>query len=300
MSYVPSRPEEVEFDRNNFVAMGFLARYREPTRSLYALNLRQWFDWCNLRGIKPLEAQRVHIELWAREMEEVKGLMASTVANKLNTVSGFYRLARFDRHITDDPSEYLRRPTVPRQTTTLALTRSELLKCMDLSMTEDFQAHALWCLLGFNGLRIGEALALDVEHLGRQGGYRTLMVTREKGNRSGNVPLAPRTSWAFDNHLGTRTSGPIFRKRGGVRMDRPAASRIVHRVIKKAGITKHITPHSLRHTFMTLGLDAGVSVRDMTNTMGYSDSRMVSYYDHGRDSLPRNATHSVSAYVEGS
>jgi hypothetical protein len=51
---------------------------------------------------------------------------------------------------------------------------------------------------------------------------------------------------------------------------------------------------------MTIGLDAGVSVRDMTNTMGYSDSRMVSYYDHGKENLPRNATHFVAAYVEGS
>jgi site-specific recombinase XerD len=279
--------------------MGFLARYREPTRSLYTLNLRQWFDWCKLRGFEPLAAQRVHIEMWARELEEVKGLKVSTVSNKLNTVSGFYRLARFDRHITDDPSEYLRRPSVPRQTTTEALTRSELLRCIDLAQATGFQDHALWCLLGFNGPRIGEALALNVEDLGRQGGYRTLMVTREKGNRSGLVPLAPRTSWAFDLHLGTRTTGPIFRNRKGDRMDRQSASRIVTRAVKKAGITKRITPHSLRHTFMTMGLDAGVSVRDMTNTMGYSDSRMVSYYDHGRESLPRNGTHFVAAYVEG-
>ena len=51
---------------------------------------------------------------------------------------------------------------------------------------------------------------------------------------------------------------------------------------------------------MTMALDSGVSVRDATNSMGYSDTRMVSYYDHGRNSLPRHATHSVSAYVEGS
>lgn len=76
--------------------------------------------------------------------------------------------------------------------------------------------------------------------------------------------------------------------------------RVVQRVVKKAGIQKHITPHSLRHTFVTLALDSGVSVRDAANGMGYSDTRMVSYYDHGKDNLPRNATHFVAAYVEGS
>jgi hypothetical protein len=47
-------------------------------------------------------------------------------------------------------------------------------------------------------------------------------------------------------------------------------------------------------------LDSGVSVRDVTNSVGYSDSRMVSYYDHGKESLSRNATLMMSAYVEGS
>lgn len=295
-----TRPDEVAFDRNTYVAMGFLARYREPTRSLYALNLRQWFDWCNLHGFEPLQAQQIHINMWMRELEEVRGLMASTIANKINTITGFYRYARFDKHITDDPSEYLRRPKVSRQTTTVALTRSELLKCLDIAQQTGFQEHALWCLLGLSGLRVGEAMNLKCEDLGRQGGYRTLMVTREKGNRSGQIPLPPRTSWAFDQHLGTRETGPIFRMRWGAPMDRKAANRIIQKVVKKAGITKRITPHSLRHTFMTLALDSGVSVRDCTNSMGYSDTRMVSYYDHGRDSLPRHASHSVAAFVEGS
>jgi len=49
-----TRPEDVQFDKNSYVAIGFLARYREPTRSLYTLNLRQWFDWCRSHGFEPL------------------------------------------------------------------------------------------------------------------------------------------------------------------------------------------------------------------------------------------------------
>lgn len=291
--------QDPKFDRNTYVAMGFLARYREPTRSLYAMNLRQWFDWCHLNGIEPLAAQRIHIEMWARDLEERQGKKLSTVANKLGTVAGFYRMARVDRHITDDPAEYMRRPTVPRQSTRQALTRSELYRCLSSAQEAGFQDHALWCLLAFSGLRIGEALSRDCEHLGREGGYRTLAIQRSKGNRSGVIPLCPRTSWAFDLHLGTRTTGPIFRMGKGQRMDRPGANRVIQRILKKAEIDdKRITPHSLRHTFITMALDAGVSVRDTQNSMGYADARMVSYYDHGRESLPRHATHSVSAYVE--
>jgi len=53
-------------------------------------------------------------------------------------------------------------------------------------------------------------------------------------------------------------------------------------------------------TFITLSLDAGVSVRDVQNSVGHRDSRQVAYYDRNRGSLPRNATHMLSAFVDGS
>jgi site-specific recombinase XerD len=84
-------------------------------------------------------------------------------------------------------------------------------------------------------------------------------------------------------------------------MDRKAANRIVQRNLRKADITgKRITPHSFRHSFVTLALNAGCHVRDVQNSLGYSDSRMIAYYDRDRDSLPRHSTHMVSAWVEGS
>lgn len=74
----------------------------------------------------------------------------------------------------------------------------------------------------------------------------------------------------------------------------------MHRIARVAGIEKRITPHSLRHTFTTLALNAGVPARDVANSRGDSDLRQVSYYDRDKDSLSRNATHMVAAFVDGS
>lgn len=294
------RPDDLTLGKDEIVAATFLASYRGKTRELYATNLKIWFRWCERHGIRPLEVSRAHIEVWAREMEERDGNKLSTVANKLNTVCRFYRMAKIDRHIIDNPAEYVRKPSIPRVSSTQGLTRSELLRCLEVAERTDPQDHALWCLLAYNGPRIGEAMALNVEDLGRVGGYRTIRVTREKGNRDADIPMAPRTSWAMDTMLGSRTAGPLFRKRPrGERMDQKAANRIVHRIAREAGIGKRITPHSLRHTHITLALNAGVSVRDVVNSMGYADARQVSYYDRDKDSLARNATHMVSAFVEG-
>jgi integrase len=64
-------------------------------------------------------------------------------------------------------------------------------------------------------------------------------------------------------------------------------------------VTKRITPHSLRHTFVTMALDAGQAERDIAISTGHSDTRMVAYYDRGRDNISRNSTHAVAAWIEG-
>lgn len=281
------------------VLAGFLAAYREPTRTHHQLNLKQWFEWCYRRGITPVTAERAHIEVYARELEERQGLKVSTVCNKLASINRFYHFAMIDHYINVNPAEHVRRPTVPRVSSTNGLSRAELLAVLDHAQRTHPRDHALLCILGLNGLRIGEALAIELEDLSRQGGYHVLRVKREKGGDTPVIPLAPRTSWAVEQTTFGRTTGPLFLMRGEQRMDRRSADRIVKRTVRAAGITKRISPHSFRHTFITLALDAGVSVRDVQNSVGHRDARQVSYYDRNKSSLPRNATHFVAAYVEG-
>ena len=159
--------------------------------------------------------------------------------------------------------------------------------------------HALVTLLAMNGLRISEALNADVEDLDTERGHRTLRIVR-KGGKHVTVPLAPRTSRALDLYLGERSSGPIFRHRRRA-TDGPlrAADRIVKRLARRAGIGKQISPHSLRHTFITLALDAGVALRDVQEAASHADPRTTMRYDRGRQSLDRHATYIVAAFVAG-
>lgn len=290
---------ELSIDQDELAASRFLVRYGEPTLSNYRLALRQWFEFCSTIGIRPLLADRSHVEVWVRTLE-AKGIMASTINGKLNAVVGFYKLAKIDRVIVDNPTEHLRRPAVPRESRRQGMNRGETLLFLDAAKSIGFLEHALGCLLVLNGPRIGEACKLDVEDLGWDNGYRTVYLTRSKGNRSAAIPLAPRTSKAFDDYLGTRSSGPLFKKpRIDDRLDGRSANLIVKRVTKAAGIGKHLTPHSLRHTHVTIALNAGVDLRDIVNSMGYADARQVSRYDRDKSNLARSATHWVSAAVEG-
>ncbi len=157
----------------------------------------------------------------------------------------------------------------------------------------------LACLLALNGLRISEALNADIEHLGVERGHRTLVITR-KGGRIVTIPLAPRTARSIDLCVGEQHEGPIFQNWDRTRrLDRHAASRIVRRLAKGAGIDKRITPHSLRHSFITAALDAGVALRDVQEAASHADPRTTMRYDRARHSLDRHATYIVATFLAG-
>jgi integrase/recombinase XerD len=158
--------------------------------------------------------------------------------------------------------------------------------------------HALVSLLALNGLRVSEATGADIEHLGLERGHRTLVITR-KGGKVVTVPLAPRTARAIDLAIGERASGPLFLAAGGRRLDRHGAARIVRRVTRRAGISKQVSPHTLRHAFITAALDAGVPLRDVQEAASHADPRTTMRYDRARTSLDRHATYIVATYIAG-
>jgi integrase len=158
--------------------------------------------------------------------------------------------------------------------------------------------HALISLLAVNGLRVSEATGANIEALGLERGHRTLTILR-KGGKVVTVPLAPRTARAIDLAIGERSKGPVFVGPDGQRLDRHGAARIVHRVTRRAGITKPVGPHTLRHAFITAALDAGVPLRDVQEAASHADPRTTMRYDRARVSLDRHATYVVAAFIAG-
>lgn len=285
-----------------FAAMAFLARYRnERTRRGYQISLRQWFGWCAEHRIDPLRARRPEIEMFARELEAT-GRMVSTVAAKLNALAGFYRLAFQDGLITVDPMAHVMRPKIQRVSTRESMTQHELARVLQVAeRCGNVTAYAFCCVLAYNGLRNTEATSIDVEHLGEDRGQMTVRIVRKGGNRQ-EIAFSWITADAVKSLLKshpTRT-GALFLSGSGNRLDRRGAARIVKRAVVEAGIDKNITPHSFRRTWCTLALDAGVSDRDVQIAGGWSDSRMVGYYDAAREDIRRGATvtHGVTAWVE--
>ena len=276
---------------------GFLAGYRGLTRDAYMLDLRQFVAWCDQHHLELLAVRRADIECFARDLEE-RGRARATVARRLCTVAGFYRYAEEEGLLTRSPAVHVRRPRLDYESHAVGLDRNEtgaLLVAAGLGTPTE---HALVSLLALNGLRVSEALGANIEAIGLERGHRTLTICR-KGGKIVTIPLAPRTARAIDLAIGERFTGPIFLGADRERLDRHAAGRIVRRLARRAGITKPVGPHTLRHAFITAALDAGVPLRDVQEAASHADPRTTMRYDRARTSLDRHATYIVAAFVAG-
>jgi integrase len=281
---VPLRPAFSDAER--LALAGFLAGYRGLMREAYALDLRQFTTWCRARSLNLFAARRADIEGFARDLE-ARGRARATVTRRLCTIAGFYKYAVEEELLERSPAAHVRRPRVDYESHAVALDRSELGALLVAAGLGWPLEHALISLLALNGLRVSEAAGADIEHLGLEHGHRTLTITRKAG-KVVTIPLAPRTARAVDLAVGERAGGPVFLAADGRRLDRHGA-----------GIAKAVTPHTLRHAFITAALDAGVPLRDVQEAASHADPRTTMRYDRARGSLDRHATYIVAAYIAG-
>lgn len=241
-------------------AAAYLARFKDATRVHTESDLRAFLTWCAERRLPPLTAQRVHIELYVRWMQEVRRFEPSTVSRSMSVGAGFYRTCVIDQVLPVSPADYVRRLNIPTESPTLGLSylqfEAMLATARDSTNRFDF---ALVAMLGLLGLRIFEACGANIDDLGEEHGHRVLKV-RGKGGKVVLTPLPP----AVERAVGQRNQGPILLNRREVRMDRPAATRRLRRLAVAANVRLPRThPHMLRHTFVTTMLDAGVDLRDV-------------------------------------
>src|SRR3984957_11932777 len=244
-------------DAERLALAGYLAGYRSLTREAYSLDLRQFTTWCRARPLALFAVRRADIESFARELE-AKGRARATITRRLSTIAGFYKYTVEEELLDHSPAAHVRRPRVDYESHAVALDHNELGALLVAAGLGSLAEHALISLLALNGLRVSEATSADIEHLGLERGHRTLTITR-KGGKVVTVPLAPRTARAIDLAIGERTDGPVFLAADGRRLDRHGAGRIVRKVARRAGITKPVGPHTLRHAFITAAQGRGVA-----------------------------------------
>ncbi len=279
------------------------------TRRSYAADLLGWQAWLAERELELLAAGRVQVDLWVRTQQHA-GAGDASVRRRLSGVDSFYRYCLTHDLVAGDPTAGVTRPRVdPDYTATVSLTRALIVAAdADLGRSRRRSAAVIRLLL-HNALRVDELLGADISDLGSDRGHQVLTVVG-KGNRRAKVPLSPATLEAVHAYLDTRATGigetgwrgmggPLLATTSGARVRPSQLWELVRRLAAAAGIGEwdRLSAHSLRHTGITMALDAGVPLRDVQDYARHRDARTTRRYDHSRDSLDRSAAYAVAAYL---
>ncbi len=222
------------------------------------------------------ELRQADVRAWLAEMAG-SGSGNATRARHLSAIRSFFRfLAR--RHGVDNPA--IRLVATPRAKAPIprALTspdaRSVAEDIGEMSDAAAIQARdmALFTLLYGAGLRIGEALALNIRDAPVAGSDAALRVMG-KGSKERLVPVLPAvrdaiTAW-LALHPDRQPDAPLFLGARGKRLDAAVAQRTLRLFRRLNGLPEHATPHALRHSFATHLLAGGADLRSIQDLLGH-------------------------------
>ena len=279
---------------------GFLARYQGNTLLGYRSDLRVFVNWCNENHLDLLDVRRPHIDLFARYLVDDRGNGKASVYRRLMAIKGFYAYCVEEDFIEKSPARSLH-PTTPRwgDLPPIALTKDEFQRM--LHVATDPVDHALICLLGWLGLRVSEAVSINIGDYDEfHDGCRTLNFVG-KGERPARAPVSDDLYEVLRAAEGGRAKGePLLARKNGSRMPRRTAQRVTARLARAAGITKPVTPHCLRHTFVVAAVDAGVHMRAIQLAARHQSIDTTVMYDrHRQIPMTQHAAHDVQRFLNG-
>jgi len=284
----------------HLIAAWQLAQSSPHTLRAYTRTMAGYCSWLDARGLDLLGVKRPVIDGYRHRLPGAP----ATVAARLAALSSFYRYAVSAELIAANPVELVKRPKMdPDHSGTAGLSKDQAKALLTAARGDGPRSHALVALLLFTGIRVGEALNAGTADYGHDAGYRTLRI-RRKGGKDGKVAVPAPAVEALNAYLemtgqevvfGTAGGGlPIFTTATGKRWAPSEAFRTVQRLAKVAGVEGKISPHSLRHTFATIALDAGTTLHDLQDSMGHADPRTTRRYDRARYTLAKAAGYDVA------
>ena len=212
---------------------------------------------------------------------------AKTQARLLSSIHSFYRFLLYHHYIEQDPSELLEMPRVEKKLPeVLSLEEIDaMIACIDMSKPEGHRNRAIIEMLYGSGLRVSELTELRLSNIYRQEGYMRIL---GKGSKQRLVPISPVADeqlgyWLQDRNaldIKPESIDIVFLNHYGRQLTRAMIFTIVKRLAQAAGITKTISPHTLRHSFATHLLQNGADLRIIQQLLGHESIVTTEIYTH--------------------
>ncbi len=259
----------------------------ERTLEAYDHDVTRLAVFLAARGKRAAEtATSTDLRAFVMRLKDV-GLEASSIARNISAVRGYFGFLVAERLTTADPSEKIQ---MPRGTRTLPEVLSveeidRLVMAPDLAEPLAWRDRALLETMYGAGVRVSELIGLRILNLSLENEVASV---RGKGGKERIVPIGRRAIGALSIYLREtrpriergKGDGHIFLNARGGPLSRMGVWKILRRHAEAAGITRPVSPHTLRHSFATHLLEGGADLTAVQEMLGHADISTTQIYTH--------------------
>lgn len=268
----------------------------ENTLMAYRRDLIQYMEFMQTKQIKEWEeVDRHHIIQFLKTLKE-KNRSTATISRMISAIRSFHQFLVNDQIVTTDVSIHIE---IPRQGRSLpdVLSVEEVEKLLNIKEDSPLAIRnkAMLELLYATGLRVSELISLEMNDIHLSMGFvRSL----GKGSKERIVPLGSIAIEAMEKYLHfsrpilvkkNQSESKVFVNHHGRPLSRQGFWKLIKKLALEAGLTKEITPHTLRHSFATHLLENGADLRSVQEMLGHSDISTTQIYTHVTKSRLKDA-----------
>lgn len=262
----------------------------DNTLEAYSSDIKRFVEWLPPDTVEPA---RYQIVLFLAHLKST-GHKSSSLSRTLSSLRGWFTWQKQMHRWQSDPAETLQHPhTEKRLPQVLSASDVSAMLAAALSARD----RAIVELLYGAGLRVSELAGLNVSDVNFAQGYIRCL---GKGSKERIVPIGSQAQKALGEYLQERQAGkpqreltnavrsarrtpssePIFRGERGQRLSRLVIWQIVKRLAKLSGLSKQLSPHTLRHSFATHLLENGADLRVVQELLGHASVVTTQLYTH--------------------
>lgn len=251
----------------------------------YENDLKRFLEYIDNNNIKIESVTSDIIEQYIAFLYDL-GLSYKSINRNISSIKGFFKFLLLREIIPIDPTEFIKAPKVPRYLP-VVLTIEEvknLIKAAQNSKNFPLRNQVIIEILYGGGLRISELCNLTIDKINLREGYIRVF---GKGSKERIVFIPSRTVDIISQYLMERNAyiegkdhNFLIINLRGKKMTRMGVWKILKQLAIEAGITKNISPHTLRHTFATHLLEGGADLRVVQEMLGHADISTTQIYTH--------------------